>query len=153
VTTHDEAYDELYVYSMSRGATFVLQHVVDAHAAQTATADDKPIRIVFGDSSGLYLHVERGLTGRQVQLAHIQLGKTKRPVARDSTADRRGNMTARDVLATPEGDERDRAIDEWCDRLVRIRREPRDHRGARAREPGVAPAPESDRLRPTKHPE
>jgi hypothetical protein len=113
VTTHDEAYDELYVYSMSRGATFVLQHVVDAHAAQTATADDKPIRIVFA-LIGLYLHVERGLTGRQVQLAHIQLGKTKRPWPAIPLPDRRGNMTARDVLATPEGDERDRAIDEWC---------------------------------------
>src|SRR6185312_6109169 len=113
MTTSDEAYDELYVYSMSRGETFILQHVVDAHAAQTATKDDKPIRIVFA-LIGLYLHLERGQTGRQVQQAHMKLGKTKRAWPAIPLPERRGEMTASDVLAIPEGDARDQAIDDWC---------------------------------------
>jgi hypothetical protein len=35
------AYDEVYVYTMGR-PRFILQHVVDAFAAQTATDDSKP---------------------------------------------------------------------------------------------------------------
>ena len=59
------AYDELYVYTMGRPG-FILQHVVDAFAVQTATADTKPIAIVFG-LVGLYLHVEKQFSGKQVQ--------------------------------------------------------------------------------------
>ena len=36
------AYDELYAYTMGR-PRFILQHVVDAHRAQSATADTKPM--------------------------------------------------------------------------------------------------------------
>ena len=41
------AYDEVYVYTMSRPG-FILQHVVDAFAVQNATEDSKPISVVFG---------------------------------------------------------------------------------------------------------
>ena len=51
------AYDEVYVYTMGRRG-FILQHVVDAFTVQTASADTKPISIVFG-LIGLYLHVEK----------------------------------------------------------------------------------------------
>jgi hypothetical protein len=36
------AYDEVYVYTMGRPG-FILQHVVDAFAVQTATDDSRPI--------------------------------------------------------------------------------------------------------------
>jgi hypothetical protein len=106
------AYDELYVYTMGR-PRFVLQHVVDAFAAQTATDDSKPIGVVFA-LVGLYLHVEQQVPGRQVQQVHQQLGRRKRewPLIR-LPADR-GTMTVADVLAAPAGAERDRAIDAWC---------------------------------------
>jgi hypothetical protein len=61
------AYDEVYVYTMGR-PQFILQHVVDAFAAQTATERSKPI----------------------------------------GTRDR-GKSAQR-----PEGPDRDRAIDQWC---------------------------------------
>ena len=54
-------YDEVYVYTMGRPG-FILQHVVDAYGAQTASSDSKPIRIVFA-LIGLYLHVEKHLEG------------------------------------------------------------------------------------------
>lgn len=41
------AYDEVYVYTMGRPG-FILQHVVDAFAVQTANQDSKPIGVVFG---------------------------------------------------------------------------------------------------------
>ena len=94
-------------------AAFVLQHAVDAHAAQTATDRTRPIALIFA-LVGLYLRVEKGLSGKQVQQVHMRLGRRKRhwpaiPLPRD-----RGAMTPRDVLAVPPGAERDRAIDAWC---------------------------------------
>src|SRR3954453_23804420 len=69
---------ELSYYTLAHGAlTFIHQHVVDAFAAQDADGDDKPIRLTFA-LVGLYLHVERGYTGRQVQLAHMALARQKR---------------------------------------------------------------------------
>ena len=59
------AYDEVYVYSMGRPG-FILQHVVDAFAVQTSNNESKPISVVFG-LVGLYLHLEKQFSGRQVQ--------------------------------------------------------------------------------------
>ena len=108
------AYDEVYVYTMGRDReTFILQHAVDAYAAQMATEDSKPIRVIFA-LIGLYLHVEKGFTGLQVQRVHMQLGRKKRRWPAVSLPPNRGTMTAVDVLASPEGAERDAAIDAWC---------------------------------------
>lgn len=106
------AYDEVYVYTMGRPG-FILQHVVDAFAVQTATVDTKPIGIVFG-LAGLYLHVEKQFSGRQVQKAHMKMGRSKKEWPKVYLPDDRGTMTAADVLAANAGPERDRAIDEWC---------------------------------------
>ena len=109
-----DAYDELYAYTMEHGGpSFILQHVVDAFGAQTTSDDTKPIRVVFS-LVGLYLHVEKQFTGRQVQRVHMQLGQQKKrwpaiPLPRD-----RGDMTVADVLAAPPGPDRDLAIDARC---------------------------------------
>ena len=105
------AYDEVYAYTMGRPG-FILQHVVDAFGAQTATREMKPIRVVFS-LVGLYLHVEKKFSGRQVQQAHIELGRRKRAWPAVALPNNRGAMTAIDVLATA-GDHRDKAIEEWC---------------------------------------
>jgi hypothetical protein len=106
------AYDELYVYTMGRPG-FVLQHVVDAFAVQTAKNDSKPIVVVFG-LVGLYLHVEKQFTGRQVQEVHMKLGRTKRSWPSIYLPEDRGSMTVIDVLAASVGPERDLAIAAWC---------------------------------------
>src|SRR5689334_48673 len=92
---------------------FILQHVVDAYAVQTATASTKPIAVVFG-LVGLYLRVECRFSGREVQLAHMQLGKTRRDWPKLDLPAARGSITAADVLAAPPGADRDAAIDAWC---------------------------------------
>jgi hypothetical protein len=106
------AYDELYVYTMDRPG-FVLQHVVDAFAVQTANHESKPIGVVFG-LVGLYLHVEKQFSGRQVQRVHMELGRRKREWPRVLVPEDRGSMTVADVLAASAGPERERAIDNWC---------------------------------------
>jgi hypothetical protein len=109
-----DAYDELYAYTMQHaGGTFILQHVVDAYGAQTANKDTKPIGLTFA-LVGLYLHVEKQFSGKQVQRAHMQLGQKKRPWPIIPLPADRGAMTAAEVLAVPPGRERDLAIDDWC---------------------------------------
>ena len=106
------AYDEVYVYTMGRPG-FILQHVVDAYGAQTATSDSKPVGIVFA-LVGLYLRVEKHFSGRQVQQAHARLARRKRAWPIIDLPTDRGDMTVADVLAAPAGLERDRSIDAWC---------------------------------------
>jgi hypothetical protein len=106
------AYDEVYAYTMGRQG-FILQHVVDAFAVQTANDESRPIGVVFG-LVGLYLHVEKQFSGHQVQRVHMQLGRGKRKWPRVDLPEHRGSMTVADVLAASAGIERDMAINNWC---------------------------------------
>jgi hypothetical protein len=107
-----EAYDEVYAYTMRRPG-FILQHVVDAYAAQTASDASKPIGLIFA-LVGLHLRVERQFSGRDIQKVHMRIARQKRQWPAISLPRDRGSMTAADVLAAAEGPERDLAIDEWC---------------------------------------
>src|SRR6188508_2299309 len=112
--SEEDVYNELCAYTLQHGdATFIHQHVVDAFAAQRATVVTKPINVAFS-LVGLYLHVEKGFSGRQVQRAHMQLARRRRGWPAFVLPADRGAMTARDVLAAPGGAERDRAIEAWC---------------------------------------
>src|SRR3954466_11577639 len=96
-------YDALYAYTMTRGGeSFVLQHVVDAFAAQSATPTTKPIGLTFA-LVGLFLHVEGGFSGKQVQRVHMLLGREKREWPQMALPASRGAITATDVLAVPAG--------------------------------------------------
>ena len=106
--------DELSAYTLSkRDGPFIHQHVVDTYAAQNATAETKPIGITFA-LVGLYLHNEKGLTGREVQRAHMKLAQRKQPWPEFTLPANRGTMSVEDVLAVPEGESRDDAIHAWC---------------------------------------
>jgi Family of unknown function (DUF5946) len=109
-----ETYHELCCYTLAHGdPAFIHQHVVDAFCAQRADETTKPIAITFA-LVGLYLHVEHGLSGRQVQRAHMQLAKQKRAWPAFALPRERGPMTVADVMAAPPGAERDAAIERWC---------------------------------------
>lgn len=109
-----ETYDALCCYTLERGdATFIHQHVVDAYIAQNADAHTKPIALAFA-LIGLYLHVERGFSGKQVQRMHMALAREKRTWPAFTLPHERGRMTVVDVMAATPGAERDGAIDRWC---------------------------------------
>ena len=107
-----EAYDELYCDAMGREG-FVLQHVVDAFAAQTADEQTKPIALAFA-LIGLCLRVEKQFDGRVIQQIHMQLAKRSKVWPKIPFPAERGNVSAADVLLFSAGAERDRAIDDWC---------------------------------------
>lgn len=112
---HDEdVYHQLCAYTLTRGdAAFIHQHVVDAYAAQHADAHTRPITVTFA-LVGLYLLIEHGTTGRQVQRVHMQLGRKKHEWPVFVLPQDRGGVIAADVMRAPEGPERDLAIHDWC---------------------------------------
>ena len=108
------AYDELAAYTMPHASpAFIHQYVVDAWGAQSADAAAKPIRLAFS-LAGLYLHLERGFTGRQVQRVHMLLAQRTRDFPRFAIPAQRGDVTVHDVMAAVPGDARDAAIERWC---------------------------------------
>jgi uncharacterized protein DUF5946 len=109
-----DAYHELSCYTLTHGhPSFIHQHVVDAFAAQEADEQTKPIALTFA-VVGLFLHVEKGQTGRQVQRAHMKMAQRKRQWPAFSLPRERGTITAVDVMRAAPGAERDQAIDAWC---------------------------------------
>ena len=111
--TSQEAFDELSYYTLShKTQEFIHQYIVDAFASQMADESTKSIKINFG-LIGLYLHLEKGFTGKEVQRAHMQLAKYKDKLPKIALPENRGEITVFDVLRTPEGNERDKKIEDW----------------------------------------
>jgi hypothetical protein len=109
-----DKYDELSYYTLSHSdPSFIHQHIVDAFTAQTAEEKIKPIAITFA-LIGLYLHIEKRFTGRQVQLAHMRMGRDKKPWPHVRLPKNRGEITVSDVLLAPAGKARDEMIHKWC---------------------------------------
>lgn len=109
-----EQYTELAYYSLSHpDPAFIHQHLVDAFGAQNAEEGMKPIGLMFA-LAGLYLTVEKGYTGKQVQDAHIEMAKKRKDWPTFALPVDRGSITAADVLAIAPGPDRDQKILEWC---------------------------------------
>lgn len=113
-TTEQNVYDELRCYTLThRDPSFIHQNVVDAFTAQHADAQTKPIALTFA-LIGLYLCVERNFSGKRVQRVHMDLARHKQTWPTFPLPSERGSLTAADVMAAPEGPERDHAIYAWC---------------------------------------
>jgi hypothetical protein len=108
-------FHELLFYTLGHPdrVYFIHQHCVDAFTAQTADEDTKPIGLVFA-LIGLYLFLEKGYTGRAVQLAHMKMAENKKAWPRHPLPAERGEITVTDVLKTTPGQERDLMIKSWC---------------------------------------
>jgi hypothetical protein len=112
--TPAESYAQICFYTLSlRDKNFIHQHVVDAYAAQDASATDKPIRLFFA-LVGLFLLVEKGFSGRQVQQAHQRLANSKDQWPTFELRSERGSITAVEVERAQPGSERDELIYGWC---------------------------------------
>ena len=109
-----EIYNALCCYTLEHGdPTFIHQYVVDAYMAQHADEHTKPIGITFA-LVGLYLHVVRGFSGKDVQRTHMTLAQRKRTWSTFALPRERGDVTVADVMAKAAGPDRDAAIDRWC---------------------------------------
>jgi hypothetical protein len=109
-----EAFHELSFYTLAHGdSAFIHQLVVDAFAAQHAGESSKPISVVFS-LVGLYLHLEHGFTGKQVQRVHMQLARRRRTWSAPPLPNKRGEITVHEVIARSPGPQRDALIERWC---------------------------------------
>lgn len=109
-----EQYQELCAYTLTHpDPAFPHQYVVDSFAAQRADSGTKPITLTFA-LVGLYLHVERKHTGRQVQRVHTLLARRRKDWPRFDLPVARGDVTVSDVVDAPAGPARDEMIDKWC---------------------------------------
>jgi hypothetical protein len=115
---NQERYEQEMFYKLSYYTTahpdpsFIHQYAVDAFEAHYAHENTKPITITFA-LIGLYLHIEKNFSGKEVQQAHIKLGKHRKQWPTFNLPDYRGDITIYDVIAVPEGTERDEAILKW----------------------------------------
>ncbi len=76
--------------------TFIHQTAIDCYEAQHPGLPGKPIAAVFG-LVGLYLVVEKGYTGLEVQHVHMMLGNEKRPLPSLSIPDTRSAITVASI--------------------------------------------------------
>jgi hypothetical protein len=110
-----DLYYELTYYTLGHPDKnyFIHQHIVDCYTAQKADDNTKPIAITYA-LAGLYLYIEKNYSGRQVQMAHIQMSKNKKVLPTIKLPKNRGEITILKVLETPPGIERDFMIKKWC---------------------------------------
>ena len=108
-----QLFSDLSTYTVAKqDPGFLHQHAVDAYESQHAGGRARNITVVFG-LIGLYLALERGFTGRQVQLAHMQIAKARKTWPRMDPPARPAPVTVRDVLNAPEGPQRDVILRRW----------------------------------------
>ncbi len=106
--------NELTYYTLAHGdPRFIHQHLVDAYGAQHVRQSGSTIGAAFA-LAGLYLAVERGFTGRQVQKMHMKMARTSKEWPRFDLPADLGHLTVADVLAVEPGPRRDEKLMGWC---------------------------------------
>ena len=124
-----QIFSDLSCYTVSKqDPEFIHQYAVDAYEAQHAGGKTRNITVVFG-LIGLYLALEKGFTGRQVQLAHMRIARVRKDWPRLEPPARPATLTVVDVQKAPDGPEKDAMIrrwmaavwESWADRQVWVR--------------------------------
>lgn len=107
-------YDELVAFTQNSGdKEFIQQTAFDSYTAQHLAPKMKPIGGAFA-LIGLYLVFERGYTGKQVQLAHMVLAKTRRQWPAFTLPKGKASLTAADVVIGLTGDNYRQRINTWA---------------------------------------
>jgi hypothetical protein len=106
--------NELSYYTLAHGdPRFIHQHLVDAYGAQHFRQSKSTIGAAFA-LAGLYLAVERGFTGRQVQKMHMLMARKSKQWPRFTQPEDVSPLTVADVLAVEQGPARDETLMRWC---------------------------------------
>jgi RimJ/RimL family protein N-acetyltransferase len=114
VNFNNENYDLLAFYTLGlQDKCFTHQYVVDAHTAQSANSSTKAISLTFA-LVGLYLFIEKGFTGKEVQEFHTLMSKNKIIWPNFELPENRGEITIDMVLKAEIGEERKKMIKVWC---------------------------------------
>ncbi len=112
--SEQELFDELSFYTLAHpDPAFLHENSADAWRAQHADEATKPMAAVFA-VMGLYLYLEKGFTGRQVQLAHMRMARRRRSWPKLPLPKAQANITVADVVAAEPGPARDAMIRQWC---------------------------------------
>ena len=115
MSEEDKLLHELSFYTLSHASPdFIHQQIVDAYGAQSANETTKPIRILFS-LVGLYLYVEEGFIGKEVQLFHQKMARQKKAWPKLHLPKFRGEIKIGDVLKAGPGEDRDRMIRLWSE--------------------------------------
>ncbi len=108
-----QLFNDLSCYTVSKqDREFIHQYVVDAYAAQHAGGKTRNITVAFG-LIGLYLALEKGYTGKQVQEAHMRIARIRKDWPRLETPRTLASITVMDVLKTQDGPKKDALIRKW----------------------------------------
>ena len=112
--SEQEMFYDLSCYTQTHpDPSFIHQYAVDAFAAQSADKNAKPITLAFA-LIGLYLHLEKNFSGKEVQMAHVKLAKHRKQWPLFNLPKFRGNITIYDVINAQKGPKRDEMIEKWC---------------------------------------
>jgi hypothetical protein len=105
---------ELSYYTLAHGdPAFLHQQLVDAYGAQHVRRSKSTIGAAFA-LAGLFLAIERGFTGRQVQKMHMLMASRSKQWPRFDPPKDAGPLTVADVLAVGPGPGRDEKLMNWC---------------------------------------
>jgi len=108
-----QLYSDVMCYTVAKqDPEFIHQHAVDTYAAQHAGGTTRNITVAFG-LIGLYLALEKGYSGRQVQIAHMKIAKTKKTWPRLEPPRQPAVLTVMDVLQAETDAEKDAMIRKW----------------------------------------
>ena len=108
-----QAYSDLQSYTVARqDPGFIHQHVVDTYAAQHSGGSTREITVAFA-LTGLYLALEKGYTGKQVQLAHMRIARTRKVWPHLVPPEQPAALTVMDVLQAGTDEEKDAMIRKW----------------------------------------
>jgi hypothetical protein len=108
-----QSFSDLSCYSVAKqDAGFIHQHVVDAYAAQHASGTTRNITVAFG-LIGLYLALEKGYMGKEIQKEHMRIAKIRKDWPRLEPPTRPAASTVLDVLKVPDGSMKDAMIRQW----------------------------------------
>jgi hypothetical protein len=109
----NEKYNELAYYTLQlQDECFIHQYIVDAYTIQTADSNTKKISIIFA-LVGLYLYVEKGYTGKEVQRFHTWMSNNKINWPEVELPIKRGNVTVA-MVVDKDGDDRIKMMNTWC---------------------------------------
>jgi hypothetical protein len=108
-----QLFSDLSCYTVAKqDPAFIHQHAVDAYEAQHAGGKTRNITVAFG-LIGLFLALEKGYSGRQVQLAHMKIAKIQKSWPSFDPPGKPAEITVWDVLQTGTDPEKDAMIRQW----------------------------------------